>query len=69
MFDSIADLVVHDKAGERILEHLSSRQERAREKKGIHGAHPAFFKNSTDSASNSYGCHKNYLTTRRTTRS
>ena len=34
------------------------------EKKGIRGV-IFLFKNNTDSAGNSYGCHENYLTTRR----
>ena len=62
--DSLYDIVVHDRAGERILEGLvESAEERLREE-GIHGdIH--LFKNNTDSAGNSYGCHENYLTTRR----
>jgi proteasome accessory factor A len=62
--DSIYDLVVHDKAGERILEQLvESAEERLREE-GIRGT-VYLFKNNTDSAGNSYGCHENYLTGRR----
>lgn len=61
--DSIYDAVVHDKAGERILERLSvSAEERLREE-GIRGT-VYLFKNNTDSAGNSYGCHENYLTSR-----
>jgi proteasome accessory factor A len=61
--DSIDDVVVHDKAGERILEQLlDSAEERLRDE-GIRGT-IHLFKNNTDSAGNSYGCHENYLTTR-----
>jgi proteasome accessory factor A len=62
--DSIADLVVHDKAGERILEHLVNSAESRLREEGIRGV-VFLFKNNTDSAGNSYGCHENYLTSRR----
>ena len=62
--DSIYDLVAHDKAGERILEQLlASAEERLREE-GIRGE-IYLFKNNTDSAGNSYGCHENYCTSRK----
>ncbi len=61
--DSIADLVVHDKAGERILEGLVSSAEQRLREEGIRGE-VYLFKNNTDSAGNSYGCHENYLVTR-----
>ena len=56
------DLVVHDKAGERILER--SLQE-------LHRAMPdaqrvAIYKNNTDGKGNSYGTHENYLVDRAT---
>ncbi|GMA89362.1 hypothetical protein GCM10025868_46120 [Angustibacter aerolatus] len=55
--------MVHDKAGERILEGLvADAQERLREE-GISGD-VYLFKNNTDSAGNSYGCHENYLVSR-----
>ncbi|MGH1503004.1 MAG: Pup--protein ligase [Acidimicrobiales bacterium] len=61
--DSIGQVVVHDKAGERILEQLlDSAEERLRDE-GIRGV-IHLFKNNTDSAGNSYGCHENYLTHR-----
>ncbi len=61
--DTIGDVVIHDKAGERILEQLlDSAEERLRDE-GIRGT-IHLFKNNTDSAGNSYGCHENYLTTR-----
>jgi proteasome accessory factor A len=62
--DSIYDLVVHDKAGERILEHLLASAEQRLREEGIRGV-IYLFKNNTDSAGNSYGCHENYLTSRR----
>ena len=62
--DSISDLVIHDKAGERILENLVASAEARLREEGIRGV-VFLFKNNTDSAGNSYGCHENYLTSRR----
>ena len=62
--DSISDLVAHDKAGERILESLVASAEARLRDEGIRGV-VYLFKNNTDSAGNSYGCHENYLTSRR----
>ncbi len=61
--DSLSDLVAHDKAGERILEGLVFSAEARMREEGIRGT-VYLFKNNTDSAGNSYGCHENYLTTR-----
>jgi proteasome accessory factor A len=61
--DSIYDLVVHDKAGERILESLVQSAEQRLREEGIRGE-VFLFKNNTDSAGNSYGCHENYLVER-----
>ncbi len=61
--DSIADLVAHDKAGERILEQLVDSAESRLADEGIRGD-IYLFRNNTDSAGNSYGCHENYLTGR-----
>jgi len=58
--DSIYDVVVHDKAGERILEGLVASAEERLAEEGIRGE-IYLFKNNTDSAGNSYGCHENYL--------
>jgi proteasome accessory factor A len=58
--DSAVDLVIHDKAGERILEGLEQDAERRLREEGIAGD-IYLFKNNTDSAGNSYGCHENYL--------
>ncbi len=61
--DSVVDLVTHDKAGERILEGLLTDAERRLREEGIAGD-IYLFKNNTDSAGNSYGCHENYLVSR-----
>ncbi|MGB9378657.1 MAG: Pup--protein ligase [Mycobacteriales bacterium] len=58
--DDVIDLVTHDKAGERILEGLLVDAERRLREEGIAGD-IYLFKNNTDSAGNSYGCHENYL--------
>jgi len=58
--DDVRQLVVHDKAGERILEGLLVDAERRLREEGIAGD-VYLFKNNTDSAGNSYGCHENYL--------
>src|SRR5215475_7458615 len=50
--DSLVQLVTHDRAGERVLEDL------------LIGGDIYLFKNNTDSAGNSYGCHENYLIVR-----
>jgi proteasome accessory factor A len=61
--DSLIQLVTHDKSGERILEDLLIDAERRLADEGI-GGDIFLFKNNTDSAGNSYGCHENYLVTR-----
>ncbi len=58
--DSPREVVVHDKAGERIVEELVLSAERRLAEEGIQGR-ISLFKNNTDSAGNSYGCHENYL--------
>lgn len=58
--DSIYDVVAHDKGGERILEGLVTSAEERLAEEGIRGQ-IFLFKNNTDSAGNSYGCHENYL--------
>ncbi|HBX80440.1 MAG TPA: Pup--protein ligase, partial [Propionibacteriaceae bacterium] len=58
--DSIREVVVHDKAGERILEGLAEEAQQRLADEGIAGD-IYVFKNNTDSAGNSYGCHENYL--------
>jgi proteasome accessory factor A len=61
--DSLIGLVTHDKAGERILEGLLIDAERRLNDEGIAGD-IYLFKNNTDSAGNSYGCHENFLVAR-----
>ena len=61
--DAVTDVVVHDKAGERILEALLAAAEVRLHEEGISGQ-VYLFKNNTDSAGNSYGCHENYLVAR-----
>ena len=61
--DSLYELVVHDKAGERILESLVESAEQRLAEESIRGT-IYLFKNNTDSAGNSYGCHENYCTSR-----
>ena len=58
--DDVRQLVVHDRAGERILEGLVVDAERRLREEGVEGE-VFLFKNNTDSAGNSYGCHENYL--------
>ena len=62
--DSLLDLVTHDKAGERILEQLVASAEQRLREEGVRCS-VYVLKNNTDSAGNSYGCHENYLTSRR----
>ncbi|MGA1146163.1 MAG: Pup--protein ligase [Candidatus Nanopelagicales bacterium] len=63
--DSVQQLITHDRAGERILEGLSVAAESRLREEGISGD-IYLFKNNTDSAGNSYGCHENYLVERST---
>ena len=58
--DSLVQLVTHDRAGERVLEDLLVDAEQRLADEGI-GGDIYLFKNNTDSAGNSYGCHENYL--------
>ncbi|SEG60646.1 proteasome accessory factor A [Nonomuraea solani] len=57
--DNVIELVTHDKAGERILEGLLVDAEKRLREEAIAGD-VYLFKNNTDSAGNSYGCHENY---------
>src|SRR5918996_725500 len=61
--DNIPDLMAHDKAGERRLESLLLGAQARLHDEGIAGD-VYLFKNNTDSAGNSYGCHENYLVAR-----
>jgi proteasome accessory factor A len=58
--DELSDLVAGDKAGERILHELVGEAQARLAEEGISGD-IFLFKNNTDSAGNSYGCHENYL--------
>ena len=61
--DNPRDLVVHDKAGERIVEELLLAAEQKLRENGIY-CEIYIFKNNTDSVGNTYGCHENYLVQR-----
>ncbi len=61
--DSPLQVVLHDKAGERVVEELVVAAEQRLAEEGIAGR-ISLFKNNTDSAGNSYGCHENYLVAR-----
>ena len=61
--DDVLELVIHDKAGERILEELLLSAERRLRENGIY-CEIYIFKNNTDSVGNTYGCHENYLVER-----
>lgn len=63
--DDFIELLAQDRAGERILEGLSIEAEERLVHEGIFGD-VYLFKNNTDSAGNSYGCHENYLIDRTT---
>lgn len=62
--DSVTQLVAHDKAGERIVHDLVAKGEARLRAAGVDGS-IYLYKNNTDSAGNSYGCHENYLVRRR----
>lgn len=61
--DSLYDLVAQDRAGESILQSLVYSAQEQLASDGHRGS-IYLFKNNTDSAGNSYGCHENYCTTR-----
>ncbi len=61
--DDLLTLIAHDKAGERILQDLVVDAEARLAEEGI-GGDIYLFKNNTDSAGNSYGCHENFLIAR-----
>src|SRR3978361_554818 len=61
--DDVRQLVVHDKAGARSRGRLLAHVHRRLAEEGISGE-VYLFKNNTDSAGNSYGCHENYLVSR-----
>ncbi|MBI3595423.1 MAG: proteasome accessory factor PafA2 family protein, partial [Nitrospirae bacterium] len=53
---SLKDLIIHDKAGERILQECANRRNAV-----LGGPHVQLYKNNTDFHGHSYGCHDNYL--------
>jgi Pup amidohydrolase len=53
---SLRDLVLHDKAGERIVQECADRRNAA-----LGGPSVQIYKNNTDFHGHSYGCHDNYL--------
>ena len=57
--DSLVDLVAQDKAGEAIMRELVDFAQGQLRSEGVPGD-IFLFKNNTDSANNSYGCHENY---------
>lgn len=61
--DNLFDLVAQDRAGESILQSLVHSAQEQLSSDG-HRGDIYLFKNNTDSAGNSYGCHENYCTTR-----
>ncbi len=62
--DSVKQLIIYDRAGERMLLNLSRKAEKRIIENGNDEGSIYLFKNNTDSAGNSYGCHENYLVTR-----
>ncbi len=58
--DDVRQVVIHDKAGERVVEGLVDDAQARITEEGVAGQ-IYVFKNNTDSAGNSYGCHENYL--------
>jgi proteasome accessory factor A len=61
--DDVRQLVAHDRGGERVLEGLVVDAQQRLANEGVPGT-IHLFKNNTDSAGNSYGCHENYLVRR-----
>jgi len=63
--DGLEQLIAHDRAGEAILLDLVEQAEDELAEAG-HQGKLFLFKNNVDSAGNSYGCHENYMISRRT---
>jgi proteasome accessory factor A len=59
---NVRDLVVHERAGERVMEIAR----RAASALLAQGSYLVIHKNNSDRKGNSYGCHENYLIDRRT---
>ncbi|GAA4422350.1 Pup--protein ligase [Georgenia halophila] len=62
--DDVHQLVVNDRAGERILDEMTEEANELLAEEGVPGT-IHLFKNNIDSAGNSFGCHENYLLRRR----
>ena len=58
--DVFDDAIAHERAGDAILHQMALEAEEAMRSEGVDGK-VFLFKNNTDSAGNSYGCHENYL--------
>jgi len=58
--DDVLELVMHDRAGERIIESLAASAEK-RMRQDSFMSRISVFKNNTDTPGNTYGCHENYL--------
>ena len=56
---SVADVVAHDRAGERIVFRASQKRNQ-----DLHSYPVRLYKNNTDFHGHSYGCHDNYLVSR-----
>lgn len=61
--DDLRQLISYDRGGERILEGLIEDAQQQLQIEGIDGS-IHLFKNNSDSAGNSFGCHENYLVRR-----
>lgn len=61
---TIEEAIAHERAGDAIVNDLAAGAEQDMRREGVEGT-IYLFKNNTDSAGNSYGCHENYLVARK----
>lgn len=61
--DDLEQLIAHERAGDLIMQQMADDAELQLRAEGVEGT-LYLFKNNTDSAGNSYGCHENYLVAR-----
>ncbi len=61
--DSMRELIAQDEAGKVMIQDLADLAETRLHEEGVEGD-IYLFRNNTDSAGNSYGCHENYLVDR-----